>query len=479
MNESFTTEGYWWLPGTPEVKVPGILSFTPGDTPRLKLMGALNNAEVSNFRSPVFINPDIILGISAKGESVTLSKCLQINGNSNIGPAGSHITSEFIAHFAYFGVHFLNASDVQFTSITIRFHNLDNWYNKGCINVNQQESGQDLVTVNLPDPMIFNIDDLGLKILVTQNCNYKMNSASISIGVCLEIISVNQKPLDEYMALLRLLQNFFSFVITEPTFVTEMTGRLTIDDDKPTGNFAPAQTIKVYYAAAGWHPNAREIFWASMLMPYSEIESNLSELLNKWVKKADTIKPVYDLFFAGIYRSTYPENEFLNLIQAVETYHRRIYRGEYLPEGIYLNGLYKWLTAAIPAQISADFRSSLQGGKLRYAHEYSLRKRIVLLCRHITENLQINFLNGQEAISSYAEKITDTRNYLTHYSSELKMQAITGGKELFEVNNQLKLIISICFLEQMGIPYDKIETLISKQRQYVKYFSEQQDLNNS
>lgn len=240
-------------------------------------------------------------------------------------------------------------------------------------------------------------------------------------------------------------------------------------------NFISPLIIKIFYATAGWQSDPPDFSWAFMLLPYSEIEDNLPGLLKIWVEKTETLKPVYNLYFAGIYRSTYPENEFLNLTQAIETYHRRIYGGEYISENVYLNGLYKILTDAIPHDISVDFWSSLQKGKLRYAHEYSLWKRIFLLSQHVSENLPATFLNGGKAQSDYAERIANTRNYLTHYSPELKEKAIIGGKELFEVNNQLGMIINFCFLEQLGIPYNKIEALLYKDRRYQKYISKSKD----
>jgi hypothetical protein len=66
MDDPFAIEGFWWLLNTPEVKIPGVLSYTPGDTPRLKLMGALNNIEERVFPTPDFINPDIIHGIAER-----------------------------------------------------------------------------------------------------------------------------------------------------------------------------------------------------------------------------------------------------------------------------------------------------------------------------------------------------------------------------------------------------------------------------
>ena len=90
--------------------------------------------------------------------------------------------------------------------------------------------------------------------------------------------------------------------------------------------------------------------------------------------KSEIIEPVYNLYFAGFYKSTYPENEFLNLTQVLETYHRRIYGGKYQEDEIYLNGLYKSFVAAIPLEIDDDFRNGLEIGSLRHANEYSLKK---------------------------------------------------------------------------------------------------------
>lgn len=475
MNEPFEIEGFWWLPNTPEIRIPGVLSFTPGDTLRLKLMGSLNKIEEKIFPPPDFINPDIIHGITVKGESVTLSKCLQKSSISSKGDAGSQNTSEFIAHFAFFGVYFSSPSDIKFTSVSVRFHNLDSWYNKSCIKTSRPEPGTKVITFIRPKPIDIQINDYLIQIELLESQSLNLNHTLLSAKVYINISNDTKKPLEEYLNFLRLIQNFFTFAITEPTFVIEITGRVTEKIEPKGTNFNPPLIIKIFYAAAGWQSDHPDVFWGSMLLPYSEIEGNLPGLLKMWVEKAEILKPVFDLYFAGIYRSTYPENEFLNLTQAIESYHRRIYGGEYISDNDYRSGLYETLIAAIPQDISDDFRSSLQNGKLRYAHEYSLRKRIILLCQHISENLPVKFLNDRNAPSVYAERIADTRNYLTHYSPELKEKAITGGKELFEVNNQLGLIISFCFLEQLGIPYNKIEALLYNDIRYQKYISKSKD----
>lgn len=434
-------------------------------------MGTLNKHEEPFFDHSDFINPAIILGITSKGESVTLSNCLQINENSGVGDAGHQTTSEFIAHFAFFGAHFENPNEIQFLSITIRLHDLDSWFNKSCIEVNLHSTNQDIVSMKLPDPLITEIGEFSVELGVIGNRNYRLNSATIQTNAYLTIISANKKPFEEFLAIVRLIQNFFTLLISDPTFVTEMTGDLAIDVEKANEPYSSTREISICYPAAGRQPEPRDVFWAFMLLPYSEIEDNFSDLLKMWVQKAEILKPVYDLYFAGIYQSIYPENEFLNLVQALETYHRRIFGGEYLNRDIYINGLYKSLLSAIPPDISTDFRSSLREGKLKYAFEYSLRKRLQLLCIHITEKMRINFLCNRKTIIDFAKRISYTRNYLTHYSYDLKELSITGGKDLHEANNQLKLIISICFLEQLGLPYKKIHERLKVHRRFEKYFS--------
>jgi len=471
MNESFTIEGFWWLPVSPEVKIPGILSYKPGDTPRLRLMGTLNQPKEIFFMHTDFINPALILGKSSNGESITLSKCLQINGTTSVVDEGLQSTSEFIAHFAFFGVHFLVLDDIRFISISVRLQGLDSWYNKDCIEISNSSEKNNTIRLKIPDPLVTKLKDYDIKVICTSNRKFSLNSATIHMGVHLEISSKDDKPFESFMKNLRLIQNFFSFLISDPTFVIEMTGRLTISEHIPKEKYSSSQTIRIFYPAAGWQSNPHDDSWAYMLLPFKDVENNFSDLLSNWAQKSEVLKPVIDLFFAGIYLSSYPENEFLNLIQAIETYHRRIVGGEYQPEVAFLNGLYKLLVEAIPQDVSSDFRSSLQNGKLRYAYEFSLRKRLLLICEHISEIIQINFLINHKAIANFAERISNTRNYLTHYSHELKELAITDGYELSVVNYQLRLIISICFLEQLGVPYDKLRKIVSNHGVYKNFLT--------
>ncbi len=71
MNERFEYQGYRWLPGADEEKVPGILKFDPDDGAILDLLGSLKG--LKGVIDP--LEPEIILGLSPDGNPITLKDC--------------------------------------------------------------------------------------------------------------------------------------------------------------------------------------------------------------------------------------------------------------------------------------------------------------------------------------------------------------------------------------------------------------------
>lgn len=81
MNEKFEYQGYWWLPGAGEDKVPGILKFDPDNGATLNLLGSLKGFE--GLIDP--LDPEIILGLSSDGKLITLKDCGRTLGSLAFG----------------------------------------------------------------------------------------------------------------------------------------------------------------------------------------------------------------------------------------------------------------------------------------------------------------------------------------------------------------------------------------------------------
>ncbi|HUH58295.1 MAG TPA: HEPN domain-containing protein [Pseudomonadales bacterium] len=61
--------------------------------------------------------------------------------------------------------------------------------------------------------------------------------------------------------------------------------------------------------------------------------------------------------------------------------------------------------------------------------------------------------------SKLLRKIVNTRNYLTHYSENLKDNA-AGGKELWNLCQKMEVIFQLHFLKVVGFSDEEIESVV-------------------
>ncbi len=470
MDTPFEVKGFWWLPETPEKEIPGTLSFSPGQPLHLELMGALNQTKNDQIQPPEMINPPIIQGVLSDGRQVTLQNCLQNHSSINFGVGIA--TTRFISHIAFVGVYFEKNEQVKFREVSLCFKFLDEWFGKNSFNSKHSEGGSLVVTYKRPSPIKTLVNDfhIDFECLGPSESLDRHTYVKIVQEARINIWSESEKTIDDYFPIIRLLQYFLTLAMTEPTFVTKAIGKTDAAmEEEPNHDFY--MPIEIYFPAAGWKRETTELNWFEMLFRLPDIEDRLELILNNWVTKSEIIRPVYDLYFSAIYSHIYPEFELLSLAQAMETYHRRVYGGQYQPDEEYSHGLYKTLVAAIPENVASGFKDSLKKGKLRYANEYSFRKRILLLGDHLSQNMKINFLGDKKQQGLFADQVSDTRNYFTHYSPELKEKAALKGEELRDLRRKLRLILQICFLEQVGFTFEMIAGFFKRSREYRQYIS--------
>lgn len=111
---------------------------------------------------------------------------------------------------------------------------------------------------------------------------------------------------------------------------------------------------------------------------------------------------------------------------------------------------------AIPAGTPAPLRDALKS-RIKYGNEFSLRKRLNEIFAGIgPQNTALIAPNSATFISD----VVDTRNYLTHYSDDLKEQTLEGA-DLFNANLRLKILLTILLLRELGIDEGLITELVS------------------
>ena len=161
-----------------------------------------------------------------------------------------------------------------------------------------------------------------------------------------------------------------------------------------------------------------------MLFLYTDIEGQIQEMLANWLHSYKVFGPALDGYFTAMANtSQYLEDEFLQRARGIETLHRRSSTETEMPQEEF-----EELVGLLAASSPNDRREWLKG-RLRYANELSLRKRLRLMIEPFER-----FFGDLEHQKAFVNKVVITRNYLTHYDSILEGQA-AAGRELWQLTN--------------------------------------------
>ncbi len=191
----------------------------------------------------------------------------------------------------------------------------------------------------------------------------------------------------------------------------------------------------------------------------TDVDNKLNILLENWLKKADLLNPIYNLYFSTLYKAdSFLENRFLSLVQGLEAYHARIVRNTEFPREDYLESVASILESVPDGP--PGFAKWL-GHKLENGNRPSLRHRLKEL---ITPFLDV-FKFSNPGRQKFIKAVVDTRNYLTHYSEDLKGGAAKGS-DLVNLIETLKMLFELYLLKEMGFSVSEIKAMVAKNGRY-------------
>lgn len=458
--QEFEHNGLWWLPENPDNKISGVLKFHPVKGVNLELIGSFRESITFNR----FLNPGIILGITSNGKLVTLYKCLESQSLTSIP---GFTTSTFIASMVFLRHHFENEENIQFDSLSLSYSHLDEWVGiTGFQEKTEIDSEKNFkkyeVSYNFPEKTEVKINGFNLSI------DYKFNIH----GNRVKEINLKQKTIIEIALQKKIhfndlqkdicyhIQTFLSLAMRRAIRPLAIIGRFDVRKGESTNKRVSYNDTSIFYATKDLPYISEKIHPFDMLFTFRDISDNFGKYLRNWFEKIEIIQPAHDLYFGNLYSSSmYVNHRFLNLIQAIESYHRRAHCGKYLPDDDYAQ-IYKTLITAVPGELDSDFRESLRQ-KLKYHNEFSLRRRMKEILEKCGDPLKLLIYNKERFI----DNVVNTRNFLIHFDKNLETKAI-NGQELYVLVQKMEFIIEICFLIELEIPMQTIKTLISRNQKY-------------
>jgi hypothetical protein len=479
MEDAFELKGRWWLPESPENEVPGELIYSPDDDVRLELQGDLHAPDDGGFHPPIFRNAGLILGITLKGKEVSLLDCTQLKGNVTLGESRVIPQTAFRCKYAFIGYHFESSVTVKFKEILVRFTQLDDWFDQNPFHYEQSNSFSEVnLGYNAPESCQATVGEYTILFFSVGPSLSRPSAGEFSISqkAWIKITSINcERNFQDFLPVIRRIQDFLTLGVGIPVFPIEMEGFCESNTQILENGKVYPYSIQIFYALPWQAKPMRRIYPTEMVFTLKYLQDRLEIFLQNWFAKSDDLKPVLDIYFSLLYRDDiYAEFRFLGLAQAIETYHRRMYGGKYQPDDEYIAGLYKRFLQVIPSDINRSFRKSLTEGKLRFANEYSLRKRLQELIRSLQNILLFPFIADTTERNKFIDQVCNTRNYLTHYDIELQSKAATTGEEIYQLQIELRAILDALFLRDIGFAVDGINELLNKNRNYYKLFNSNQ-----
>lgn len=201
-----------------------------------------------------------------------------------------------------------------------------------------------------------------------------------------------------------------------------------------TGNVQPIQKTMPYY----------------FLYTLENIRG--SNAFIKWRENYSMLKPVLDLYFTAFtYSVGTPEMLFLNLVQALETYHSRFITNDAKEYSDRVIGLVDSICKG--DRITEQWRNFLlDEGQKKNTKTIYLRSRLADL---VYADGKLPFEPYGLRKDAYIKKIVDTRNYYTHYNPEKHEKAFTKA-ELLRVNAHLLVLLEYHLLVLMGFDIEEV-----------------------
>jgi hypothetical protein len=457
----FTVEGEWWPSFAPEhggidkMKVLGKLTYTPEEGSFLTL----------NFKSGSQWGSPIIHG-RAKDEFGREQEytCLY--------PAyhdGRHDSMTYKVDLVIKGVLLDSIETARFSNISFSLKNLNAWVKSSGFSLEGKDFWASFTIkyqehigewTPLTDGLEFRISQHAFPIYEP---NYEeINEISAQEKVTIEIQTCDNavRPINDLLNRIPIFVDFFTISASD---ICSPYGIHIHGDTGKTEQQCKSLNGSIFLSNNSYSNNVFQALKYNFIFREEDLEHTLGEHMSSWINNYDKVLTQISLLKSTFCGNQYAESEFLTLCQAVESYHRNIQGGQYIAQETYDKDVFPVLTNAIPTTLEASFKQSIKT-KLKYANEFSLRKRLTQL---IGQHSYI-FDKRIQTTDGLASKIVDARNYFTHYTQDAKQ---VQPYPLNFYSTVLRSILTVSILAQMGFSSRKIVELSERCEQLdaIKY----------
>lgn len=469
LNDEFQINGYWWLPDSKK-EVAGILSYKE-ERIELELFGSLEEDITDKFDKL-----EIIFGMSDKGESFTLIGAMSTGKSLSFPgyPTESYSMDSFIV-----GGHFSSKEDSCFHSVEFSPTYLTNWFNKFPLEENHTlKEGTNIlkeINISYTPPEMFKvfvptIDSTIEESYVANFSGNGIENYDIKFKSEIKIKPSEIQDLNWFKEKMHIIKNLFNLFIGHPINFEDITFYGEYDKEMES-----RKKYKLFFRQKGVKIKGK-VNTTDFVINYGDVKESMENIFINWFEKQDKLKTVFNLYFSDFYREIYLETTFLNAVQTLEIYHRKIYNGKYFNEKEYQENAEKLITF-INDNITNELRERMIG-MVNFGNEYSLSKRLREIFKGFDTETRSHIVGNSRDRDTFIQQLVDTRNYLTHYDLGTKNNVLMGSQEKYYAIQRLRAIITILLFKEIGLGEPTILSRLKDNKYYSYSLSQARSILN-
>jgi hypothetical protein len=437
MIENKVLKGEWNLPGELNT-FSGILTFDSLNGSRLEIFGV--------FGSMFSRNMPLIHGKTTDGWVTLLDTYYKSGHHSNVTSTSISVLTPGIVLMGY---RFSNLDEIQFTKVRFTVFNLLEWINYDAI---QQEinGNKHLLEYNKPDRIAFDCySECKGEITFTLEGGYKYPQYQVNLSQHCEVVFryYQTKPFREILSDIFKLIGFITLCTYEQTYPMKIVFFSDQFKDKFIAenlNQETLQPVTCFYRNSFYSPDYKKREFYEHLVMYESIANTFSQTIAAWFTQSKELEPVFQLLLRSfIDKYNFNTEKFMDIVRAIETFHRMKHNNE-----IVSKEEIKDIKRIISDTSLSDEQKKLVNEKLNFAYEPTLKERLEEMINLYTISY---FSERIKDTSNFIKKAKDSRNYYTHFDENSKEKALRG-KELFDLSENLKLILFSAVFKSVGIP---------------------------
>jgi hypothetical protein len=456
MNDKFSEDGLWWVPGGEDEKVAGELSFDQDEGAVLKLLGTFDK-EYRPFRSELKDCP-VIFGALKDGKEVTLLGSLNVGRTGAL--SGGFVLETHKPHVTAMGWHFLSEDEEIFSKAYVRFEDVEAWLGDRFFDLDFRDdhTSLDLHVNRRPET---SLGSFGAGTLTFGSSLYTdQTETDYSIKTHSYIGIEPNEP--------QSLSWFFAAASKVQSLASLCTGRhlplLSLSLDGPEERVARTvmrpSNIRVYAQMS--HPETHKARRHDVpLIRAHDLISFNANAFERWFDSYEEIASAIHLFFAvqGA-KSMFINVRFLLAIQALEVFHRLTSTNTIVSDEEH-KALQEILMNALPESTPSAMRNKLEG-TLQFSNELSLMQRL----KEMMADIEAQFGQAPPGFSnSFLRALVNTRNYYTHYSPRLKGKTLEGAEMHYAIRRVTLLLTVLLFL-RLGVGAAGVQAALTNHREF-------------